>query len=249
MSGHSKWATTKRQKFATDAKRSAVFTKLANMITVAVRTGGGGDPEMNFKLRLAVDKARSASMPKENIERSIKRGLGEGGGANIEEIIYEGLLPLSSVSGAGAAFVLETLTDNRNRAISDIRVAFTKYGGRMVNSGSVLYLFDQVGEIYVLKSSNQLPKDELELIIIDSGAEDYQEDDEGYLVYTHVSDLQKTRLCMEQAGLKVEAAEISYKPKMEIQVSADDQLKIEKLMEALDDIGDVNQMHTNILLK
>lgn len=245
MSGHSKWATTKRQKFATDAKKSAVFTKLANMLTVAVKTGGGGDPEMNFKLRIAIDKARAASMPKENIERAIKRGLGEGGGANIEEMVYEGLLPLSSGAGLGAAFILEILTDNRNRAISDVRATFTKYGGRVVNAGSLMYLFDQVGEIYVLKSSNQMAKDEVELLIIDSGAEDYEETDEDYLVYTKVNELQKCKLFLEQAGLTVDSSEIIYKPKADLEISEEDRVKVERLTEALDELGDVGQIYTN----
>jgi YebC/PmpR family DNA-binding regulatory protein len=244
MSGHSKWATTKRQKFATDAKRSAVFTKLANMITVAVRTGGGGDPEMNFKLRLAVDKARSASMPKENIERAIKRGLGEGGGAAIEEVIYEGLLPLKS-AGQGAAFVIEALTDNRNRTVSDLRANFTKHGGRLVNSGSIIYLFDQVAQLYVLKSSNQLGKDEIELIVIDSGADDYSEDDEGYYVYAPVSELKNIKSTLEQAGLAVESAEIVYKAKSSIELSEEDEEKVGKLLEVLDDLGDVKEVYTN----
>jgi YebC/PmpR family DNA-binding regulatory protein len=244
MSGHSKWATTKRAKFATDAKRSAVFTKLANMITVAVRTGGGGDPEMNFKLRLAVDKARSASMPKENIERSIKRGLGEGSGANIEEVIYEGLLPLKS-AGQGAAFIIEALTDNRNRTVSDLRATLTKHGGRLVSAGSMIYLFDQVAQLYVLKSSNQLAKDEIELIIIDSGAGDYSDDEEGYFIYSKVEELKNIKTTLEQAGLSVESAEIVYKPKTALELSAEDEEKVGRFMDALDDLGDVKEVYTN----
>ncbi len=244
MSGHSKWATTKRAKAVTDSKRSALFTKLANMITVAVRTGGGGDPEMNFKLRLAVDKARSASMPKENIERSIKRGLGEGGGASIEEETYEGLLPLKSAS-AGVAFIIETLSDNKNRTVSGLRTIFTKHGGRLINSGSVNYLFDQMGSIFVLKSSNQLAKDELELIIIDSGAEDYEEVEDGYFVYTKMVDLQNIKTTLEQAGLIIESAEIIFRAKMPVELSDEDQEKVEKLMDALDENGDVHEVFFN----
>lgn len=244
MSGHSKWATTKRAKAVTDSKRSALFTKLANMITVAVRTGGGGDPEMNFKLRLAVDKARGASMPKENIERSIKRGLGEGGGAAIEEDMYEALLPVKSAP-AGVAFIIETLSDNKNRTVSDLRAIFTKLGGRMVNSGSVNYLFDQVGSIFVLKSSNQLATDELELIIIDSGAEDYEEAEDGYYVYTKTTELQSIKKTLEQAGLTVESAEIIFRAKMPVELSEEDQEKVEKLMDALDENGDVHQVFVN----
>lgn len=244
MSGHSKWATTKRAKAVTDSKRSALFTKLANMITVAVKTGGGGDTEMNFKLRLAVDKAHSASMPKENIERSIKRGLGEGGGAVIEEDIYEGLLPIKSAP-AGVAFIIETLSDNKNRTVSDLRAIFTKHGGRMVNSGSINYLFEQAGAIFVLKSSNQLAKDELELVIIDSGAEDYEETEDGYFVYTKMTDLQNIKKTLEQAGLSIESAEIIHRAKMPVELSEEDQEKVEKLMEALDENGDVHSVYTN----
>lgn len=245
MSGHSKWATTKRAKAVTDSKRSALFTKLANMITVAVRTGGGGDPEMNFKLRLAIDKARSASMPKENIERSIKRGLGEGSGAAIEEVIYEGLMPVKSAP-SGVALIVEALTDNRNRTISDLRSILTKHNSRLVNPGSIDYLFEQIGAIFVLKSSNQLPKDELELIVIDSGAEDYEEAEDGYFVYTKMADLQSIKKTLEQAGLSVESAEIIYRAKMPLELSEEDQTKVEVLMEALDESGDVHNIYTNV---
>lgn len=244
MSGHSKWATTKRQKFAADAKRSAVFTKLANMITVAVRTGGGGDPEMNFKLRLAVDKARNASMPKENIDRAIKRGLGESGGDNIEEVIYEGLLPLQSTS-QGVVFVIESLTDNKNRSVSDVRSVLAKLGGRLVPAGSLIYLFDQVAELYVLKSSNQLAKDEIELNIIDSGADDYKEDQEGYFVYCKVSELRNLKQVLEQSGLTVESAEIIYRPKLELELSAEDEEKVSRVLEALDNLADVKEVYSN----
>lgn len=244
MSGHSKWATTKRQKFATDSKRSAVFTKLSNMITVAVRTGGGGDPEMNFKLRLAVDKARLASMPKENIERSIKRGLGESAGTSIEEIIYEGILPLKSTA-QGASFIIESLTDNRNRSVSDLRATFTKHGGRLVSAGSIIYLFDQVAQLYVLKSSNQLASDEIELIIIDSGADDYNDDKEGFYVYSKAEELKNIDGTLKQAGLTVTSAEIIYKPKMELDITPEDNDKVGKLLESLDDLADVKEVYTN----
>jgi len=245
MSGHSKWATTKRQKFATDSKRSALFTKLAKMITVAVKTGGGGDSEMNFKLRLAIDKAKAASMPKENIERAIKRGLGEGGGENIEEVIYEGILPLQS-HPTGLAIIIETLTDNRNRTVSEIRATLTKHGGRMVNSGSVTYLFDQVTEIVISKNSNQLPKDQIEMMIIDSGADDYFEEDESYIVYGKIADLKHLKEFFEQTGITVEAAEIIYKPKNAIEVSEEEQKKIDNLLEALDDLSDCGQIYINL---
>lgn len=237
MSGHSKWATTKHQKFAADAKRGATFTKVANMITVAAREGG--DPEFNFKLRLAVEKAKSVSMPKDNIDRAIARGTGKGEGANtVEEIVYEAYGPGST------AILITALTDNKMRAFSDIRTVLNKYGGRLAEGGSVAYQFEHKGVVIV---SHQLDQDEeVQLAAIDLGAEDVESDGELTRVITLKSDLQKVRQGLLEAGYVVEEARLEWQPKMTHEVSAEDQEKLTRLLEALEDLDDVSDLATNV---
>lgn len=243
MSGHSKWATTKRQKAVTDAKRSNLFTKLSNVVAVAARAGG--DPTTNFQLRLAIDKARAANMPKDGIEKAIKRGTGELGGAQIDEALYEAYGP------SGTAILIQVTTDNKNRAVGEIKAILNKLGGKLANAGSVAYLFERKGEIGVsarrLALGGQLDLvEKVEGMIIESGADDYQVIDGEYLVYCRVEDLSKVRQCLEEGGLEVESAEIVYLPKSQIALDEEKSSKVINLLEALDELDDVTSVNSNL---
>lgn len=233
MSGHSKWATTKRKKWAADAKRSSLFTKLANGITIAARNGG--DPSLNFALRLAIDRAKAASMPKDNIERAIKRGTGELGGAAIEEIIYEGYGP------GGVAILIQCLTDNRQRTVANIRSIFNKYGGSLAEAGSVAYLFEKKGQI-ILNDSGE----EVEEQILESGADNYDLEDGQYLVYTQFTDLQKIVDFFQAHEIKIESSDTTYLPKTTIKVDEAKQSTLGNLLNALDDDDDIVEVYTNL---
>lgn len=237
MSGHSKWATTKHKKAIVDAKRSASFTKLANIVTIAARSGG--DPSMNFSLRLAIEKAKAASMPKENIERAIKRGTGEGGGAAIEEILYEGYGP------GGAAILIECLTDNKLRTVGNVRAAFNKYGGSLAEAGSVAYLFEKKGQIIISKKDAEKSYEELEELIIESGADDFEAEDDIVLIYTKLADFQAVIKFFEENNVKVESSELVYLPKTTAEVPEAKKASLEKLMDVLDSDDDVSNLHTN----
>lgn len=239
MSGHSKWATTHRQKELVDAKRGAIFTKFANIITIAARKGG--DVNSNPSLRSAVDQARSVSMPKDNIERAIKKGTGELAGETVEELFYEGILP------PGIQVVVKCLTDNKNRSGSTVRHLFTKNGGAF---GSVLWNFSQLGVIRIASEqikAKKLSNEELELELIDQNINDFQKEAEGITVYTEVKDLQKIRDFLEGKGLKLESAEIEYVAKEKITTPEEDKIKLEKFMEELDDNEDVSDYFTNLV--
>jgi len=239
MSGHSKWATTKRQKATVDAKRGAIFTKLGNLIAMAAREKGG-DPNANFSLRMAVGKAKQANMPKENIERAIKRGTGELAGKAIEELIYEGFGPAKS------QFIIRCLTDNKNRSASNIRHIFTEYGGSL---GSVLWNFSQKGVIRIVKDEldkANLDKEIFELELIDAGAEDFLSEEEGLIIYTKIENLQAVRQFLENNNLAVESAGIEYVAKENLTVSEEEKDKIEKFIEALEHNEDAADYYTNI---
>jgi YebC/PmpR family DNA-binding regulatory protein len=239
MSGHSKWAGIKHKKAIVDAKRGKEFTKVANMITVAAKQAGG-DPKMNFSLRLAMDKARAVNMPAANIERAVKRGTGELGGAAPEELIYEGYAP------AGVAVLVEAMTDNRNRTAPEIRSLFSKHGGSMADSGAVAYIFEQKGQINLVLADQKLKQDETELLVIDSGAEDFENSEGELIVYTSKRDLQKVKEYLESNGIKIDNAEITYIPKNEVKVSDSTQAaKVMKLIDALEDSEDVTAVHAN----
>lgn len=241
MSGHSKWATTKRKKWAVDAKRSSLFTKLAKAVTIAAR--GGGDPSMNFQLRLAVDRAKVASMPKENIDRAIKRGTGELGGAMIEEITYEGYGP------GGVAILAQCLTDNRLRTVSNIRAIFNKFGGSLAEAGSVSYLFEKKGQIIISQSASKLVSESDENIeeqIIESGADNYEFEDGQYIVYSSFEEFQKVVDFLQNAKLKIESSEIVYLPKISVSIDDSKQGSIDKLLDALDDDDDITEVYTNL---
>jgi len=238
MSGHSKWATTHRQKELVDAKRGAIFTKIANIITIAAKKGG--DPEANPALRSAIDKAKNVNMPKDNIERAIKKGTGELAGDQIEELFYEGLIP------PGVQVIVKCLTDNRNRSGSTVRHLFAKIGGAF---GSVMWNFSQLGVIQVSKTEikdKHLSSEELELELIDQDIVEFEKEEEGVSVYTEVKDLQRIKEFLESKGLKIDRAEIDYVPKEKVTLGAEDLSKIEKFIEELEDNEDVSDYYTNL---
>lgn len=238
MSGHSKWATTHRQKELVDAKRGAVFTKLANVITIAAKNGG--DPSANPSLRAAVDRARDASMPKDNIERAIKKGTGELAGDQVEEIYYEGLVP------PGVQVVVKCVTDNKNRSGSTVRHSFTKNGGSF---GSVLWNFAQLGVIRITSDdikAKQINNEALELELIDQGIIDFKKEAEGLSIFTEIKDLQSVRDFLEKKGLHLAAADIEYVAKDKIELASADQEKIDKFFSELEDNEDVSDYYTNL---
>lgn len=235
MSGHSKWATTHRQKEIADAKKGAIFTKLANIITIAARKGG--DPTTNFALRIAVDKGRAVNMPKENIERAIKRGTGEGGGAAIEELTYEGIGP------AKAQFIIKSLTDNKNRSASQIRHLFTKNGGSF---GSVMWNFEQKGVVRIPNDKFLISnKDEFELELIDQGADDIISEEEGVTIYTNPGNLQKIKQFLESKNIATESADVEYVTKEGLELNDEGRAQVERFIEELEDNEDVSDYYTN----
>ncbi len=237
MSGHSKWATTKRAKAIVDSKRSAAFTKFANVITIAARNGG--DPNSNFMLRMAIDKARAVNMPKDNIERAIKRGTGEAGGAAIEELVYEGIGPAQS------QFVVKCLTDSKNRAAAVIRHLFDKFGGSL---GAVMWNFAIKGVIAISKQQiTNRNLDELELELIDLGIDDFIKEDEGIIIYTQPTDLQKVKQFLESKNIATESAEIEYVAKEKRELTGEDKDKFEKFIEVMEDNDEVAEYYTNII--
>jgi len=236
MSGHSKWAQIKRQKGANDARKGQTFTKLGREITVAARQGGT-DPEANFRLRLAIVKAREANMPTENIERAIKRAAGAGEGATLEEVSYEGYGP------GGAALLVEVTTDNRNRAASEVRNAFTRGGGNLGESGCVAWLFEPRGVIVV--EVGDADADEIALFAIDAGAEDVKTENGTVEVYTEPTALEQVRREIERRRLKVASAESSMLPKASLTLDEKDALQLLKLMDRLEDLDDVQKVYTN----
>jgi YebC/PmpR family DNA-binding regulatory protein len=232
MSGHSKWSTIKREKGAKDAARGAVFTKLGNMIAMAAR--GGADPETNFALRLAIDKAKAANMPSANIQRSIDR-IKDKDAVQLQEILYEGYGP------GGVAILVEVATDNINRTYPLVKLAFSKHGGNIAEKGAVAFQFDRKGTIRVKATG-----DDLLLQALDAGAEDVQEEDGESVIYTAATDLAKVRDRLKDAGLAITEAELTYVPNTTIEVTeADVAGKIMRLMDALEDIDDVHNTHVN----
>jgi YebC/PmpR family DNA-binding regulatory protein len=236
MSGHSKWSSIKHKKGAADAKRGKLFTKLARAITVAARDGGP-DPDGNPALATAVQKARDASMPKDNIQRAIDRGSGVGAdAAAIESILFEGYGP------GGAAILVEALTDNRNRASADIRHAFTKHHGSLGEPGSVAWIFEKRGVVVV--DGTRYDEDDL-IVAIDAGAEDVREDGEQLRVVCEPTDLAAVRGALEGASVEVESADVTMEPKSTVEVKGTDAEWLLKLVDALEEHDDVNEVHAN----
>lgn len=231
MSGHSKWATTKRQKAIVDAKRGAAFTKIANQIAIAARSGS--DPTMNPTLAMVLEKARKANMPKVNIERAIARATDKSAAAMIEET-YEAYGP------AGIGIIIEIATDNKNRTMPEVRNALAKNGGRMADPGSVMFQFARKGVIEILEKG-----EEALLTALDCGAEDANENEDGIEIITEAADLMKTRQALIDAGLTVENAELRYIANTSVPVSEEDAEKVDKLLNAIDDLDDVTNVFTN----
>lgn len=237
MAGHSKWANRKHRKAREDARRGKMFTKLSREIAVAAREGGG-NPDSNIKLRLAIDKAKQYNMPNENIDRAIKRGLGELGGEVVERMQYEGYGP------GGVALLLDIVTDNRNRAASEIRYIFNKHGGNLGESGCVSWMFDPKGLLIVEKGEG-VDEETVMLVALEAGAEDVQEEDEAFVVTTRPDDFAKVREAFRQTGLPIASAEITMLPQNTVNVEGADAKKVMDLIEALEDHDDVQAVYAN----
>ena len=232
MSGHSKWETIKRQKGANDAKRGIIFTKLGNAIAIAAR--GGTDPDTNFALRLAIDKAKAANMPSSNIERAIQR-VADKSAAQLQELVYEAYGP------GGTAIIIEAATDNTNRTFPEVRTAVTKHGGTMADKGSVAFQFERKGVIRVKGSG-----DDLMLQALDAGAEDVQEEGDESTIYTDPKELAKVRDSLNGAGIEILDAQLSYVPNNTVEITDKETAgKIMSMMDALDDVDDVTTTHVN----
>jgi YebC/PmpR family DNA-binding regulatory protein len=236
MSGHSKWASIKHKKALVDSRKGQQFTKLARAITVAARDGGG-DPEGNAALANAIQKARDGSMPKDNIERAIAKGTGEGAdAASIESVVYEGYGP------GGVAILVEALTDNRNRTSADVRHAFSSHGGTLGEPGSVAYLFEKRGVIVV--DASRYGEDDL-IVAIDAGAQDITVDDDLYEIVTEPGELAAVRAALEQAGIELESAEVTQQPTSRVPLDEEHAGRLLRLIDALEAADDVNAVHAN----
>ncbi|CAL8977687.1 putative transcriptional regulatory protein [Cellulomonas sp. T2.31MG-18] len=237
MSGHSKWATTKHKKAVIDAKRGKLFAKLIKNIEVAARTGGG-DPAGNPTLFDAIQKAKKTSVPNENIDRAVKRGSGqEAGGADYQTIMYEGYGP------GGIAVLVECLTDNRNRAASDVRVAFTRNGGTMADPGSVSYLFSRKGVVIVPKDGTD--EDAVTEAVLDAGGEEVTDNGDSFEVLSEATDLVPVRTALQDAGIEYDSADVVFYPSMQVEVDVEGARKILRLIDALEDSDDVQNVYTN----
>jgi YebC/PmpR family DNA-binding regulatory protein len=238
MSGHSKWANIKNKKEKTDSQKGKIFTKIGREIAVAVKSGGA-DPEANSKLRDIVAKAKAANIPNDNILRSIKKAAGDEGTTNYEEIMYEGYGP------GGIAIIVETMTDNRNRTASEMRHIFDKYGGNLGSTGCVSWMFDKKGLIVIEKSS-KFNEDDLMMMSLDAGAQDFVSEDEYYEITTNTDDFSAVREALENRGIEFTEAELKMIPQNKAEISDDDLVKLEKLIEMLEDNDDVQNVYTNM---
>jgi YebC/PmpR family DNA-binding regulatory protein len=235
MSGHSKWATIKRAKGAADAKRGKIFSNLGKEIILAARAGG--DPNSNARLRTVLLKAREANMPNENVTRAIKKGTGELAGTVIEQMVYEGYAP------AGAGLIVEVTTDNKNRAASEVRSVFTRFGGNLAQSGAVSFQFNHCGQFLIGK--DKITEDKLMEIALDAGADDVRTSEEGFEVICPVNMYYALAGVLEKAGIKPDSSEIVYLPKMPHVVSAAEVAKVQVLVDALEELEDVQNVFSN----
>lgn len=242
MSGHSKWATTKRQKAKVDAARGKVFSKIARELIVAAREGGG-NPDGNFRLRMVIDKARAANMPADNIQRAIQKGAGGGDAERYEEVIYEGYGP------SGVAVLLEVMTDNRNRTAAEIRHIFDRNGGSLGATGCVAWMFRRKGQVLVNVEDTKLPEDDLMMLGLDVGAEDFQKEDDQYVVITAPEDLEKVRSGLIKQGVKVAEAGLTYIPTTTTEVAGEKAEQAMRLLELLEEHDDVQEVHANLDIK
>lgn len=240
MAGHSKWANIQHRKGRQDAKRGKTFTRLIKEITVAAKMGGG-DPAINPRLRLAIEKAKAESMPKDNIENAVKRGSGQLEGVNYEEIRYEGY------GLNGAAVIVDCLTDNRQRTVADVRHAFSKYGGNLGTDGSVAFLFKHCGTLLFAPGADE---DKIMEAALEAGAEDVISNDDGSIeVITAPNDLTAVKEVLEAAGLMAEMAEVTMKSANETVFTGDEAVKMQKLLDALDDLDDVQEVYTSAVIE
>jgi len=237
MSGHSKWKTIKHKKAAADAKRGKIFTRLGREITIAAREGGG-DTNVNFNLRLAVDKAKSANMPKDNIERAIKRGTGELKGEELAEVTYEGYAP------NGVALLVQVLTDNRNRTVSGVRRILTRQGGAMADAGAVAWQFERKG--YIAIAPDGVDQDTIFDVAVEAGAEDVVFSDDLVEVYAELGDFQAVRQALEDAGFQFEIVELAMIPKTTMQLGEKETLQVMGVIEALEELDDTQQVYSNM---
>jgi YebC/PmpR family DNA-binding regulatory protein len=236
MAGHSKWANIQHRKGRQDAKRGKIFTRLIKEVTVAAKMGGG-DPDSNARLRLAVDKATDSNVPKDNIERAIKRGTGDLEGVNYEEVRYEGY------GTAGAAVIVDCLTDNRVRTVADVRHAFAKHGGNLGTDGSVAFLFKHCGTLVFAPGTSE---EKILEAALDAGAEDVVTHDDGSIeIVTAAADFPRVKAALERAGLEAALAETTMKPLSEIELAGDDAARMQKVLDALESLDDVQDVHTN----
>jgi len=241
MSGHSKWATTKHRKAAQDKKRSALFSKLSRMITVAAKTGGDPNPDNNASLAAAIAKAKSYSLPKDKIDVAINKAFSAGGGANYEDVVYEGYGP------AGVAIYLESLTDNRNRTAADVRSAFTRAGGNLASTGAVAFQFERKGQV-VLDKAGAPDEEDLLLAVMEAGGEDLAEGEDEWVVTTAPSEVAAVRDGLEGAGIAVRGAELTMEPITPIVVSVEDAKKVLRLVDALEEHDDIQNVYHNMEL-
>jgi YebC/PmpR family DNA-binding regulatory protein len=235
MSGHSKWATIKHKKAATDAKRGQLFTKLIKEITIAARSGG--KPEANPRLRVAIERAKEASMPADNIDRAIKKGTGELEGVNYEDIALEGYGP------GGVAIYIEGVSDNKNRTTSEVRTIFSKKGGNMAGAGSVSWMIEKKG--YIVVSKGTIDEDKLMGIVLDAGAEDLIVEDENYAIKTSPADFLKVKKAIDDHKIPTEDAEVTFLPKSTVKVTGDDAKKVLDLVDSIEDHEDVQHVYAN----
>jgi YebC/PmpR family DNA-binding regulatory protein len=241
MSGHSKWSTIKHKKARTDEKKGKEFTKIAKDITIAVKTGGSGDPEANSKLKLAIQKAKAINMPNENITRAIKKGTGEMESEALEEIIYEGYAP------AGVAVMLEIATDNRNRTAPDIRHIFSKHNGNLGETGCVGWMFKRVGYININKEDLELAEDDIMMLALEVGAEDFKNEDDVYEIITAPDDMMDVKEALEANGIKINEADIILMPENTVEINdLETAAKVMKLIDKLEDHDDVLRVYTNM---
>lgn len=238
MSGHSKWHNIQQRKGKQDAKRSSMFSKYSKAITMAAQRGGG-DADTNFSLRIAIDKAKSVSMPKDNIERAIKKGIGADGSAQIEEVYYEGYGP------GGVAIIIKCLTDNKNRTVADIKHILSKHGGTMGGSGSVMWMFEQCGLIQIEKNKLAGDRDEFEMNLIEAGADDISEEDNQIEIKTKIENLQKVLMKLKELGIEPDDSGLRYVAKDEVPVSEDMRAQISTLFELFEENDDVDDYYTN----
>jgi YebC/PmpR family DNA-binding regulatory protein len=242
LSGHSKWATTKRQKARVDAARGKVFSKIARELIIAAREGGP-NPDGNFRLKMVIDKAKAANMPGENIQRAIQRGSGAGEADHFEEVVYEGYGP------AGVAVMLEVMTDNRNRTAAEIRHIFDRNGGSLGATGCVAWMFKRRGQILVNLEDVKLSEDDLMMLSLDAGGEDFQKEEDQYVIYTVPEQLEKVRSNLVKRGIKTAEAELTYVPTTNTELSGDKADQAMRLLDLLEEHDDVQQVHANLEVK